>query len=164
MKVFILLSILTISFTANAWSLFGSYDDCILDKIDSGMSNSGVSAVKRACRNKFPIKKTKIKSMNLPSSVINKIEGKISFHQKPYSSDKEVLGSFYNGSDWFISSLIIRIHNKNTKKYRDYESPISIGSYITVTPPLQKGEFSFDVYEKPSSWTWSLVGGTGYKK
>ena len=44
-----------LSFNVNAWSLFGSYDDCILDKVKAGMSNAGIKTVTKACRNKFPL-------------------------------------------------------------------------------------------------------------
>jgi len=61
MKIFIAVLMLISPISANAWSLFGNYDDCILDKVKAGMSNAAVGAVKRACRNKYPLPKSKVK-------------------------------------------------------------------------------------------------------
>lgn len=53
-------------FTAQAgW--FGNYDDCILVNMKGIQSNSGVAAVKAACRSKYPSKEyVPAKCKNLP--------------------------------------------------------------------------------------------------
>ena len=62
MKRLMLLSCMLFLFSPNswAWSLFGNYDDCVLDRIESGMGGAAVGAVRASCRTKYPLKKKEV--------------------------------------------------------------------------------------------------------
>lgn len=47
--------LITWSLPAQAWSLFGNYDDCVLDNIKNATTPQAVYAVKQACRSKYPL-------------------------------------------------------------------------------------------------------------
>ncbi len=46
--------LLTTSFPVHAWSLFGSYDDCVLDNIKNATTPQALSVVRKSCRSKYP--------------------------------------------------------------------------------------------------------------
>jgi len=58
---------------AIAWSLFGpsTYDECILDKLDSAMSDTQVAIIMNACQSMFPSKKIEKKATEAPPQKID---------------------------------------------------------------------------------------------
>ena len=99
--------------TVNAWSLFGSYDDCILDNIKPSMTRVAVNTVRRSCRNKFPLPKKKsldellgCKDISLNKNELNNIklfvEGKHGY-------------SLWNENDFTVKWIEISYQIKNNK-------------------------------------------------
>lgn len=136
------------------------YDECILEGMKGVTSDVAAQIIRQSCQKKFPRKTPEDKSVELPSSALEKIEGKAGMTNYGYYE-----GSIFNGNaEWHITSFTVRIMDNKSKQYRDYETLVNQGSYTYSLPPLAKGEFSFKPYEMPKENSWSILGGRGYKK
>lgn len=101
---------------ANAWSLFGNYDDCVLEGIKTAQNTAAVAAVKEACRRKHPNSAPSRslpskRSFNLPPNCIN---ASISTEEadKIKLQPEEYGYSVWNGNDFVIYDLAFRVkHN-----------------------------------------------------
>ena len=136
------------------------YDECILEGIKGVTSDVAAQLIRQSCQKKFPRKTPEDKSVELPNSALEKIEGKAGTSSIGYFE-----GSLFNGNtDWHITSLTVRIVDNKTKQYRDYETSVNQGLYSSSLPPLARGEFSFKPYEMPKDNSWTILSGRGYKK
>lgn len=159
--VLIALSVIAAGNAYSGW--FGGpndYDECILESMKGVTSDVAAKLIRRSCREKFPRESQERKSVRLPDTVLQKIEGKAGMTDSGY-----YIGSIFNGSEtWHITSLTVRIIDNNSDKYRDYDTSVSEGSYTTSLPPLSKGEFSFQPYDIPDDRSWIILSGRGYQQ
>jgi len=136
------------------------YDECILEGMKGVTSDVAARLIRQSCQKKFPQKTPEDKSVELPNSALEKIEGKAGTSNIGYFQ-----GNLFNGNgDWHITSLTVRIEDNKTKQYKDYETSVNQGLYSSSLPPLAKGEFSFKPYEIPKDISWTILGGRGFKK
>lgn len=159
-----LLMALSLIATGNAYSgWFGglnNYDECILESMKGVTSDVAAKLIQQSCRKKFPRESQEQKSVPLPDTVLQEIEGKAGMTDYGYYK-----GNIFNGSDsWHITSLKVRIIDNKSKKYRDYDASVSQGVYTTSLPPLSKGEFSFQPYDIPEDRSWVILSGRGYQQ
>ncbi len=139
------------------------YNDCILESMKGVTSDFAAKAIQQSCRRKHPIEIKQIPEVELPSDALRKIEGKAS--PNFYGAFE---GSIYNNNEqWCISSIVIRIIDKNTRKHHDYKqpfySPLDLISQFAVCPK-ESHNISFIPFDLPKSYTWRIVSGTGYKR
>jgi hypothetical protein len=136
------------------------YDECILEGMKGVTSDVAAQLIRQSCQKKFPKKTHEDNSVELPSSALEKIEGKAGVAGNGYYE-----GIIFNGNrEWHITSLTVRLEDSKSKQYRDYEASVKQGAYSYSLPPLTKGEFSFKPYEVPKERIWSILSGRGYKK
>jgi hypothetical protein len=157
--------------------LFGSsnYDECILDNIKSVKSDHAVKLVVAACRSKFPVNINSNYVKELTNSVVAKIEGKSNilnesiakYENKEWKpkSIENISGDIFNSNnDWYIKSIVVRIRDEDTNKYRDYDVAVKDKNGNSEISPLSSGEFTFEAYSVNKNWSWDIVGGRGYEK
>lgn len=136
------------------------YDECILEEMKGVTSDVAARLIRQSCQKKFPQKTLEDKSVELPNSALEKIEGKAGTSNTGYFE-----GNLFNGNgDWHITSLTVRLVDNKTKQYKDYETSVNQGIYSSSLPPLARGEFSFKAYEIPKDISWTILGGRGFKK
>jgi hypothetical protein len=135
------------------------YNSCILESMKGVTSDVAARMIRSSCREKFPEKAHD--EVELPESALQKIEGK----GNSSDNNKNFEGTIFNGnSDWTVSSLEIRITDKETKAFRDYK--VSFGGIGTSyrLPPTMTGHFSFQPYELPKDYSWTILRIYGYQK
>jgi hypothetical protein len=157
-----LLSILIFSSSIASAGWFGgpkTYDECIIESMKGVTSDVAASAIRRSCRKKFPIKSTAPKTIELPRSVLEKIDANAHF------SDRYFGGRIFNGSDWHISTLKISIKDHTSGKTREYTTKAENMEDYNFAPlaPNKAGWFSIVPYNFPKNFVWGIVGGEGYK-
>lgn len=171
--------------TEAGWFGPSNYDECILENMEGVNSDLAAKAVIHSCRDKFPLPELEVKQ--LPNEVLKKLQAKgVSIWK-----DGNFRANIGNGdSEWTISSLVIRITDKDTKKYRDYAVQIKSAYLLTdqdgISPysvqvdkmhplppsllstlqirPQEWSGVEFEIFEKPESWSWSIVSGEGYRE
>lgn len=136
------------------------YDECILESMKGVTSDVAAKMIRQSCQKKFPKKTPEDNSVELPSSVIEKIKGNAKMTGGYYE------GTIFNGdNEWHITSLTVRIVDNKTKQYRDYKT--RVGQVLEVyspIPPLTSGEFNFKPFEIPADRSWYILDGRGYKE
>lgn len=136
------------------------YDECILESMKGVTSDVAAKMIRQSCQKKFPKKTPEDNSVELPSSVIEKIKGNATMTGYGYYE-----GNIFNGdNEWHITRLTIRVVDNKTQQYRDYETSVNQGLYTYSLPPLTSGEFSFKPFEIPADRSWYILDGRGYKK
>lgn len=136
-----------------------TYDDCILGGMRGVKSDVAAKSIRTSCRKKYPKPKPII--VELPHDALKKLDGSAGS-----KSGGNFGGEIYNGnSDWIINKLLIRITDKKTNKYKDYETTVYTGTapfLIRNISPLSKGTFTIEPFKLPNDMSWYIKGGTGY--
>ena len=110
-SLYLLLAILSQTNTANAWSPFGpaNFEDCILANMKGVSSDSAASAIRSACRKKFP------QESQQPSQTTSSRSGypRVDVWDKPYKS--KIFSNIKIGSTKYnqYSAYEIQITNKS---------------------------------------------------
>lgn len=173
MSIFVL-CLVVINSSYAGWFGPSNYDECILDGMKGVNSDVAAKLVAQACRKKFPVNKNSNNVVKLSDDVLSKIDGHARFNSliraKALNEEwtpglnEDISGDIHNNNeDWYISSLVIRIMDKDSDKYKDYNVAVK-GNDGGAVPPLSKGGFYFNVYSVTKNWAWDIVGGSGYKK
>lgn len=158
--VLLLMLVFSASFANAGW--YGgpkTYDECIIESMKGVTSDVAAREIRRSCRKKFPIKSTAPKTIELPRSVLDKIDAKAHFKDGYFG------GKIFNGSDWHISTLKIAIKDNTSGKTREYTTKAKNIEDYNFAPlaPNKAGWFSFVPYNFPKNFVWGIVGGDGYK-
>ncbi|WP_262460781.1 hypothetical protein [Alloalcanivorax balearicus] len=133
------------------------YDDCILKNMKGVDSDLGASEIRGSCRKKFPKgSEYRFKERDLEPIEIISLDGRAGLRfGNRYS------GNIYNGNkNTTITSVTVKITAKVGEKEssREYKTDVKI-------LPLTTSDFGFDIVasEKGSEYSWSIVGGKGFK-
>ena len=115
-----------------------SYFECI-------EANATILHHQEMCRKKFPPKKLPFASLQL--------EGRSGIQNGRF------FARIYNGSDWFLTDIIIKFcetENKNCKLYS-----LEIDEMIS---PLSVKDLTCTIYQSNPNYEWSIESSSGYKK
>ncbi len=165
-KVAVLATIFLSNFVYAGWLNPKDYDECVLESMKGVTSDVAAKSIQRACSNKFPPKEPKTE--DLPQAALQKIDASAGFGGCLQVSC--FTGKFYNGnSEWTVVSLKIRIRYTKSRVFKDYQtryvggSPYSRYAISTDVGPLATGNFGFEVYDTPDDYSWTIVGGKGFR-
>jgi hypothetical protein len=159
-KIFLFIFFIVISFFPNLSQagMFGpkNYDDCILENMKGVKSDKGAILIRESCRKKFPLQKEEDSSCDLSEDILKQIDGKA----KSEIDGKYFSAQLYNrNSEWFITTLVIRIFDNDNQSIRDYKVDLD-----SPLKPLSAGECVFEFFKCPNNWSCEIISGKGYRK
>lgn len=154
MRKLILMILLAIVSSSTVAGWFGgpkNYNECILENMKGVTNDIAAEAIRNSCRVEFAPKVPE--SVDLPQSVLAKVSGNADKSSYGYFS-----GTIANNDDaWTVTSLTIRITEKATKQYKDYET-------IVYILPLSAGDIIFQTVQARTALGWQIISGRGFKK
>jgi len=142
------------SASLHAWGGVNNYDDCLLEGLKGTTSDAAARGIYRACRSKFPKKVPDYKA--LPSQAVAKLSGRVSFGG---FTGQDLVGRFYNGSEWEVATIEISINDTDTGNSRIYST-----SFPVPVSPKETYPISIPVIETPENANFAITGATGLIK
>lgn len=178
-SVFIVFFLSSTAFAGMFDKMFGpkTYEDCILKNMQGVTEKSAATAIKNACRSKFPRPESKDdqKSLfeDLTSKDISCLEGKAQlipagfdpFVHRPISQiyDEPVIYiEVYNKcGDVTVTSIVIEIEDEETEVKRKYTTSFGYG----ILNGNESGTSVVKLYSAPPTdkWNWQITDIEGYR-